>query len=119
MKRSEAMPSYPNYGEEISESAVYCPSCGTELKKGEESCNSCGTRIGEMGPENASEVKYPHPLATVLGYIFGFLGGLVGLVFGIYLLTREHPRAKYHGKAVLIIAVFMTIFWISMGVTLT
>ena len=113
------MRSYPDYGEEISEGAVYCPSCGTELKKGEESCNSCGTRIGEMGPANVTEVKYPNQLATVLGYIFGFLGGLLGLVFGIYLLTRKHPRAKNHGKAVLIISVFMTIFWISMRVALT
>lgn len=90
----------------------FCLKCGAELRKEETFCSSCGTRIGEMCPENATEVKYPHQLATVLGYVFGFLGGWIGLVFGIYLRTREHPRAKYHGKIVLIITVVMLIFWI-------
>lgn len=89
----------------------FCLKCGAELRKEERFCSSCGTRIGEMGPENATGVKYPHQLATVLGYVFGFLGGWLGLVFGIYLLTREHPRAKYHGKIVLIVTVVMIIFW--------
>lgn len=89
----------------------FCLKCGAELKKEENFCSSCGTRISEMGPENATEVKYPHQLATVLGYIFAFLGGWLGLVFGIYLVTREHPRAKYHGKIVLIVTVVMIIFW--------
>jgi hypothetical protein len=40
-------------------------------------------------------------LATILGYIFGFLGGWLGLAFSIYLVTREHPKAKYHGKIIL------------------
>lgn len=119
LKRSEAMSFHPNYGEEIGEGAIFCSYCGTKLSKGEKLCSSCGRRIGQMGPENATEAKYPHQLATVLGYIFGFLGGLLGIAFDIYLLTGEHQRAKYHGKAVLIIGVFMTIFWISLDVALT
>lgn len=90
----------------------FCIKCGAELKRGENFCSSCGTRISEIGPEKATEVKYPHQVATVLGYIFGFLGGWLGLAFGIYLLQREHPRAKYHGKIILIITVVMIIFWI-------
>lgn len=120
----------PRCGKEIDEAAVYCtkcgyklpqknteveqrfcPKCGAEVRKEENFCSSCGTRIGEISPEKATEVKYPHQLATVLGYIFGFLGGWLGLVFGIYLVTREHPRAKYHGKIILIITVVMIIFW--------
>lgn len=89
----------------------FCLKCGAELRKEEKFCSSCGTRIGEMGPENATELKYPHQVATVLGYVFGFLGGWLGLVFGIYLLTREHPRAKYHGKIVLIVTAVMITFW--------
>ena len=89
----------------------FCIKCGAELRRGENFCSSCGTRVGEIGLEKATEVKYPHQLATVLGYVFGFLGGWLGLVFGIYLLTREHPRAKYHGKIVLIVTVIMIIFW--------
>ena len=92
----------------------FCLKCGAEMRKEETFCSSCGTRIGDMGPENATEVKYPHQLATVLGYVFGFLGGWLGLVFGIYLVTRQNPRAKYHGKVVLIITVVMIIFWMFM-----
>jgi len=92
----------------------FCLKCGAEMRKEETFCSSCGTRIGEMGPENATEVKYPHQLATVLGYVFGFLGGWLGLVFGIYLLTREHPRAKYHGKIILIVTVVMIVIWMFM-----
>lgn len=55
----------------------------------------------------------PHIIATVLGYIFGFLGGGLGIVFGVYLLTRDHPRAKFHGKAVLVLTVVMIVFWVS------
>ncbi|MCK4354206.1 MAG: zinc-ribbon domain-containing protein [Dehalococcoidia bacterium] len=120
----------PRCGHETKENEVYCERCGyklpqkiaaveqrfcvrcrAELRKEEKFCSSCGTRIGEVGPENAVEVKYPHQLATVLGYVFGFLGGWLGLIFGIYLLTREHPRAKYHGKIVLIVTIVMIIFW--------
>ena len=89
----------------------YCQKCGAELTKEEQFCSTCGTRIGGGDSESVTEVKYPHTLATVLGYIFGFLGGWLGLVFGIYLLTREHPRAKYHGKIVLIVTVIMIIVW--------
>jgi predicted amidophosphoribosyltransferase len=89
----------------------FCIKCGAELRKEEKFCSSCGTRIGETALENATEVKYPHQLATVLGYVFAFLGGWLGLVFGIYLLTREHPRAKYHGKIVIIVTVVMIILY--------
>lgn len=54
----------------------------------------------------------PHLLATILGYIFGVSVGWIGIAFGIYLLTREHPRAKFHGKIVLVISVVMIVFGI-------
>jgi len=75
--------------------------------------------MGEMGSGNAIEGKYSHQLATVLGYIFAPLGGLLGTIFGIYLVTGQPPRAKYHGRTVLTIAVLMTLFWIFMRVALT
>lgn len=89
----------------------YCQKCGAELTKEEKFCSSCGTRIGEVDSGDATQVKYPHQLATVLGYIFAFLGGWLGLVFGIYLTAREHPRAKYHGKIILVVTVVMIIVW--------
>jgi len=97
---------------EIEVGKRFCSKCGAELREGDNVCSSCGTRIGELGIEKAAEEKYPHLLATILGYIFGFLGGWIGIAFGIYLLTREHPRAKFHGKIVLALTLFMIVFWI-------
>jgi len=95
----------------------FCLKCGAELRKQDEFCSSCGTRIGEISLEEATKAEYPHQVATVLGYISGFLGGWLGLVFGIYLLTRKHPRAKFHGKVVLIISVIMIFFVIDYWLT--
>lgn len=89
----------------------FCPNCGAELSRDDIFCGSCGTRIGESELKKAADEKYPHLLATILGYIFAFLSGLLGILFGIYLWTREHPRAKFHGKLILIITVCMILFW--------
>jgi bacteriorhodopsin len=56
-------------------------------------------------------------LATILGYIFGFLGGWLGLAFSIYLVTREHPKAKYHGKIILVLTVIMIINYMTIAFT--
>ena len=91
---------------------MFCLKCGTELKESEKFCSSCGTRIGEVGMENIADKKYPHELATILGYVFGLLGGWFGIVFGIYLLDKKHPKAKIHGKRILVITIIMIVFWI-------
>lgn len=90
---------------------MFCLKCGTELKEGEIFCSSCGTRIGDVGIENIADEKYPHELATILGYVFGFLGGWFGIIFGIYLLGKEHPKAKIHGKRILVFTIIMIIVW--------
>ena len=103
-----------------------CPHCGAEVKESDAFCGECGEQIpwktdkkplsGEMIINAAKKVekevkgmkeKYPHLLATILGYIFEFWGGLVGIPFGIYLLTREHPKAKFHGKIVLALSIII------------
>ena len=103
-----------------------CPKCGAELKKGASSCNSCGTRIDEIGAEEASEMKFFHRLAIIVGYISGFLPILayafsvpelfwtvwLALVCGFYLRSAKHPRAKHHGKIILIIGAVMWFLWI-------
>ncbi len=88
-----------------------CPNCGAEVKPGDIFCSECGTKMGVEYKE-VSEGN-PHMVATVLGYIFGFLGGWLGFVFGVYLLTRDHPRAKFHGKVILVLTVVMIVLWVS------
>lgn len=39
-----------------------------------------------------------HTLAIILGYVFSALGGLIGLIFSIYLQSRQNPNAVMHGR---------------------
>ena len=119
-----------------------CPYCGAEVKEDDAFCGECGKSVPRKAVEKSSlgemiinpvkkyvETIYkkfervekeakereeinPHLLATILGYIFAFLGGWIGIVFGIYLLTREHPKAKFHGKILLALTAIMIVFWI-------
>ena len=104
----------------------FCLKCGAELKKEASFCSSCGTRIDEIGVEKATEIKFPHRLAIILGYVSGCLP-ILGYVFSVdelnftvwltlgcavYLRNQQHPRAKYHGKIILIIGIVMWIFWV-------
>lgn len=98
----------PIKGEEVRRR--FCPKCGAELREGENFCNACGTKVGEVGTEVVVTGNYPHMLATIFGYIFAVLGGWIGIVFGIYLWTREHPRAKFHGKIILLIDIIIIFF---------
>jgi len=88
-------------GAKIEETDLFYPSCGTQINYPE------GARVNDT-----TGTAYPHSFATILGYIFAIIGGWIGIIFGIYLWTREHPRAKFHGKVVLILTVCMIIFWI-------
>lgn len=36
-------------------------------------------------------------ILVYLGYLFSILGGLVGLIIAIYLVTRKDPNLKKHG----------------------
>lgn len=57
--------------------------------------------------------KRKHTLAIILGYFFSIMGGLIGFIIAIYLITREDPNAKKHGK----IQLGILIFWlIVMGI---
>lgn len=87
----------------------YCPSCGVELPDGANFCKSCGAKINSVpGAENPQRPAYEesHTLAIVLGYIFAILIPLIGIIIGIYLLTRKNSsKASKHGKYILIVAV--------------
>ena len=48
-------------------------------------------------------------IVILLGYIFSILGGLLGLIIAIYLITRKDPVAKKHGRIQLLIFIFYLI----------
>lgn len=98
---------------------LVCAECKTVLG-GKTYCNPCTEELllaqgkGETAKPSTgaiAEEKYPHQVATICGYVFAFLGGWVGIGLGIYLLTRAHPRAKFHGKIVLPLAIVLIIIY--------
>ena len=94
----------------------YCPSCGEALLDEAKFCKSCGKNLDDT-KQNFTQTEatktYPvpaaeksHTLAIVLGYICAILIPLFGLIFAVYLLTRnDSAKAKQHGKYILIITV--------------
>ena len=101
---------YPN-----PEEADYCVKCGSPLifKQQNENNESALNPIiiQKTVAENAQAYtgKPTSRLLILLGYIFSILGGLIGLIIAIYLITRKDPVAKKHGRIQLLIFVFYLI----------
>ena len=99
----------------------YCPFCGEELKDEAKFCKSCGKSLEDIHqggddvfkqPVNTQQTPIPqasnnHKIAIILGYICAILIPLFGLIFGIYLVTRDDDNAKKHGKFVILISVII------------
>ena len=87
----------------------YCPNCGSENSENAEFCVNCGRLF------NALDNGKSYTFLKVVGYIFSFLGGLIGFIIAIYLLTRKNANAKKHGKIQLALCIIMTIVWFSIS----
>ena len=97
----------------------YCPACGEELIDAAKFCKNCGAEIDN--PQKTTNTYKEnrrqyielsdknYTIAIVVGYVMAILIPLIGLIIGIYLLTRDSSRAKKHGKFVLIVTV---VVWI-------
>ena len=93
----------------------YCPSCGEELIDSAKFCKNCGCNLDNMsGPINSHQQntqqfmeasEKSHTFAIVAGYVLAIFIPLFGLIAAIYLMTRDSPNAKKHGKYVLIVTV--------------
>ena len=93
----------------------YCPACGEELIDAAKFCKNCGAEIDNPQKntntyqENRRQYielsDKNYTIAIVVGYVMAILIPLIGLIIGIYLLTRDSSRAKKHGKFVLIVTV--------------
>lgn len=105
---------------------TFCPSCGAEKKEGSKYCHNCGYEFktvesgANQDPSSNAELNQspnpavetsenPHTLAKVLGYIFAILIPLIGIIFGIYLWSRNEENAKKHGKIVIGLSIFIWI----------
>lgn len=96
----------PNCGSENKEDAQFCENCGTRLVKTENDVAS-SAKISQIPPSaqtKGSEANKPSSVLVVLGYIFALLGGLIGIIIGVYLYSKDNHEAKTHGRNILIIA---------------
>jgi len=84
---------------------VICPYCNFNIPQNSLKCGNCGEWIDKSRDES-------NDTAIVLGYIFTFLGGLIGIIFAIYLGTRDNERANKHGIYMLIISLIYMIILI-------
>ena len=113
---------------EIDVNANTCPLCGYENPEEADYCVKCGSplifknqgnnpenpinpivirRISNDSPD--MEVGTTSKILILFGYIFSILGGLLGLIIAIYLVTRRDPVAKKHGRIQLGIFIFYLI----------
>lgn len=102
----------PSCGEELVDTAKFCKNCGMNLETREETKNTAGTQQTTDQRYEVQKVENDHKIAVILGYICAILIPLFGLIFGIYLVTRnDSDGAKMHGK--FIIGLALLIWFIS------
>jgi len=99
---------YPNPDE-----VEYCVKCGSplifknQMENAESSLNPIVIkREISMDAERIRNTPHTSRILIALGYIFSILGGLLGLIIAIYLITRKDPVAKKHGRIQLGIFIF-------------
>ncbi|MDO5834945.1 MAG: zinc-ribbon domain-containing protein [Methanobacterium sp.] len=90
---------------------MFCPSCGTENLENAQFCQNCGKILNntENQPFNYYDAKKPSILIVILGYILSILGGFFGILIGLYLLSKDNPNSKFHGRNIFIIAIISMI----------
>ena len=101
----------PLCGYENPDEADYCVKCGSPLifkNQGNNPENPINPIIIRRIPDNPQDMESgtTSKIIILFGYIFSILGGLLGLIIAIYLVTRRDPVAKKHGRIQLAIFVF-------------
>ena len=112
---------------EIPKTETTCPLCGFQNPEEADYCVKCGsplifknqlennsyinpvvinkTTVGEPEAETGKRSRFS-TILVFLGYLFSILGGLVGLIIAIYLITRKDKGLKKHGYIQLAIFLF-------------
>lgn len=113
-----------------------CPLCGFKNPSEAEFCVKCGTPLLFKNKSNNGEFINPiiikrksgkqpaapqrsgfTKLLVFLGYVFSILGGILGIIIAIYLVTRKDPSLKMHGYVQLAIFGFYIILIAAMYLT--
>ena len=79
--------------------ADYCVKCGSPLifKNQDENNTIKPIVIKKEVIRNIDTTPRTSRWVIILGYFFTILGGVIGLIFAIYLSTRKDPNARKHG----------------------
>ena len=98
----------------------FCPHCGEELIDDAKFCKSCGTSLNGEAPRPVAErpvYEKSYTVHIVIAYVLALLVPLLGIIMGVYLVTRkDSEKANRHGKYAIIAAVliwavsFLTMF---------
>ena len=107
------------------ENAKFCDKCGAEVKistnqtnngaattGGTVICPHCGQALPYgAGSMRAMRVilKEDNTIAIIVGYIVTFLIPILGLIPGIYLLTRDNKKSRIQGINILAFLIVMVI----------
>ena len=82
--------------------ADFCVKCGTPLifknqLENNSYINPIVIKRTAAGHEPIKKESRFDKIMVLLGYVFSILGGLIGLIIAIYLITRKDPGLKKHG----------------------
>ncbi len=98
---------------------LVCNTCGGyyELQPGESpndfdlECECGGHLVPSSGGSlvsNEGEYK-DYGTAILVSYVLLIFGGIPALIGGIYLITRDNERAKFHGKIIIVISIIVAL----------
>ena len=86
----------------------FCPYCGEELIDDAKFCKRCGSSIsaGATRPQfnSGQPAEKSYTITLVVGYIAAILIPIIGIIIGIYLMTRKDSPDAKHGKFIIIVA---------------
>ncbi len=84
-----------------------CPYCKSSVPAGALKCANCGEWVDKRKQIEKDVSRYDSIVA--IGWIFALLGGWIGLLIGLYLVTRESQEVRNKGKGILILAIILSV----------
>ena len=110
----------PSCGEKLADNAKFCKNCGMNLEtqqQTQQETQQTNDPIPPMQQYQVPKAENEHKAAVILGYVFALLIPIIGVIFGIYLLTRkDSEKAPFHGKIIIGLAI---VIWIISIILLT